>query len=376
MALPQVAAALEITLSHEADFAGWRAAARCLLAAQVAPERVAWQVDRHQPSLFERPLRAVDGADACRVPRHLVRLAEQAALHVDPGRFALLYRLLWRVTHGERTILLRRGDRDVARVEAMAAAVRRAAHRLRHLARFREVATGEGDWLVGWFEPEHHVLRQVVPQLATGFADRRWLLATPSEIALAEGGEPLFLPGLHRREVPTPGAGGAAWQAFLARAHPGSVTVPAPQPAARESCIVLLVATRAEAEQDPAVRGLTARALHDAGLAVNGLARTFAQEGGRRPAPRRRQLEQERRRIRPDLIVALGAPAAEALLERPVFLPLERGRIMPLEDGSRLLVTADPAAVLALPDATAQGREFRRLVADLLLAVPYQRRAA
>jgi DNA polymerase len=59
-----------------------------------------------------------------------------------------------------------------------------------------------------------------------------------------------------------------------------------------------------------------------------------------------------------------------------VSLALERGRIMPLEDGSRLLVTAHPATILALADATAQGREYRRLVTDLLLAVPYLRRAA
>jgi uracil-DNA glycosylase family 4 len=90
----------------------------------------------------------------------------------------------------------------------------------------------------------------------------------------------------------------------------------------------------------------------------------------------RRWLELERALVRPQLVVALGAVAAEALLERPVSLALERGRIMPLEDGSRLLVTAHPATILALADATAQGREYRRLVTDLLLAVPYLRRAA
>lgn len=93
------------------------------------------------------------------------------------------------------------------------------------------------------------------------------------------------------------------------------------------------------------------------------LAWTDARAGGRH-APR------------PGLIVALGAAAAETVLRRRIFLPLERGRIMALAEGGRLLVTADPVTIAALPDAMAQGREFRRLVADLLLAVPYQRRIA
>ena len=111
-------AAFEVALDHAADVAGWRVAARRLLAAGIAPERVLWSVGARQPGLFERPLPPLpDDPPACRVPRHLVRLVEQAALHADPERFALLYRLLWRVTHGERAILLRHGPaagRDAA----------------------------------------------------------------------------------------------------------------------------------------------------------------------------------------------------------------------------------------------------------------------
>lgn len=76
------------------------------------------------------------------------------------------------------------------------------------------------------------------------------------------------------------------------------------------------------------------------------------------------------------LIVALGAEAASALLHRPITLALERGRILAMPDGRRLLVTEHPAAILRLADAVARGREYRRLVNDLLHAVPFQRRAA
>lgn len=76
----------------------------------------------------------------------------------------------------------------------------------------------------------------------------------------------------------------------------------------------------------------------------------------------------------PRLVVAMGRAAAETLLGRTVRLSLERGRVMAFGEGRRLLLTESPAAVLALSDAVARGREYRRLVNDLLHAVPYGRR--
>ena len=75
-------------------------------------------------------------------------------------------------------------------------------------------------------------------------------------------------------------------------------------------------------------------------------------------------------------VVAFGAEAACAFLGRPVSLNLERGRVRPLPDGGRVLVTEHPRAILGLTDPVARGREYRRLVNDLLLAVPHRRLAA
>lgn len=369
----------EVTLSHPGDFAGWRRAARRLLASGVPPQSVTWRVDERQPSLFEAVAPEEPASeDGFRVPRHFVRLAEQVVLHGDPGRFALLYRLLWRVTHGERAVLHRPADRDVARVEAMAAEVRRAAHKLRHLTRFREVPVKDGSYWVGWFELEHHVLERVAPHFAATFVGRRWLLVTPVGTAWGDGAQLRFLRGGHRRDLPPPGSGDGAWQAFLGKHCPDAAGLHVPADghgSTREARTILLVSARPLDEQAAPVGALLDRALTDAGLRPERISRTHALEGSLR-RPKRRRLDHERLRLRPDMIVALGAAAAEALLERPVFLPFERGRVLPLDDGSRLLVTVDPASVLGLADATARGREYRRFVSDLLLAVPYQRRVA
>jgi hypothetical protein len=76
------------------------------------------------------------------------------------------------------------------------------------------------------------------------------------------------------------------------------------------------------------------------------------------------------------LVVAFGADAASAFLGRAVSLNLERGKVRPLPDGGRVLVTEHPRVILGLSDPVARGREYRRLVNDLLLAVPYRRLAA
>jgi hypothetical protein len=107
------------------------------------------------------------------------------------------------------------------------------------------------------------------------------------------------------------------------------------------------------------------RALADAGLDPDGV----------QVMPPSRRPHGGRKEAWSPLVVALGAATAEIMLGRGVRLALERGRITALGEGVRLLITESPAAILRLSDAVARGREYRRLVNDLLLAVPYRRRA-
>lgn len=127
---------------------------------------------------------------------------------------------------------------------------------------------------------------------------------------------------------------------------------------------VLLVAEHPRAAKAATSQRLLQQALVDAGLDEDRL--ELARVGPR--------LAADRARLSPLLTVALGSAAAEALLGREVRLTLERGRILVLSDGTRVLVTESPTSVLGLSDAVARGREYRRLVNELLYAVPYQRR--
>ena len=79
-------------------------------------------------------------------------------------------------------------------------------------------------------------------------------------------------------------------------------------------------------------------------------------------------LEAERRSIAPRLLVMLGATAARAVLGRTVTISRERGRPIPLEAGTRGLVTVHPSYLLRLPDEAAKAREYAAFVADLTQA--------
>ena len=76
-------------------------------------------------------------------------------------------------------------------------------------------------------------------------------------------------------------------------------------------------------------------------------------------------LDHERRLVKPRVVMALGATASLGVLGRKVAVTQERGRPIPLSDGSSAFVTVHPAYLLRLPDAAAREREHAAFVQDL-----------
>jgi uracil-DNA glycosylase len=76
-------------------------------------------------------------------------------------------------------------------------------------------------------------------------------------------------------------------------------------------------------------------------------------------------LDQERALIKPRLIVALGATAAQSLLGRAVTVSKIRGERINLDDGSKMIVTVHPSYLLRIPDEPVKRAETGRFLADL-----------
>ena len=80
-------------------------------------------------------------------------------------------------------------------------------------------------------------------------------------------------------------------------------------------------------------------------------------------------LEAERAQVAPRLILAMGASAAEALTGSGRNLTARRGQLELLEDGTPLMLTWHPAALLRQPDAARRAQAEAQFREDLAYAV-------
>ena len=237
-----------ITLQGPVDLDGFRRAVRSLIAQQIRHEWVSWHTsDDRVRDLFaganltaaKAPanaglpdaidvidtINAVDAPNArpapvLTVPAEFLQLCQSVILHRVPGRFGLLYRLLWRLRHDPG---LRHDPLDADRVQArhMAQAVHRDQHKMKAFVRFRTVQDEafktrpeSGPMHVAWFEPEHHIVQAIAPFFARRFAQMRWAILTPECSVEWNGGALRFGPGAEKADAPPADAGEQLWLTY------------------------------------------------------------------------------------------------------------------------------------------------------------------
>lgn len=475
-----------ITLDSETDFDGWRKAARALALNDVKPSDVTWRVADDAPELFEstyQPLEPPQGTFS--VPARFVELAEIAILHRNPARFALLYRLLWRLRQ-RHDLLEIATDPDVAEVAAMAKAVRRDEHKMHAFVRFREIGREQNSHFVAWFEPEHHIVELAAPFFARRFADMPWSILTPDICAHWDGHAVSFTPGISKSEAPATDRLEETWRSYYASIfNPARLKVQAMQkemprkywrnlPEAslikpliesaertasamiakaasephkpqkrlepleadkmprkqpddietlreeaadcracplykdatqtvfgegKQTARIMLVGEQPGDREDLAGKPFVGpagqmldRALEEAGIdrrkvyvtnavkhfkfVPRGKIRLHQKPNTLEIRACRQWYERELAAIKPELVVAMGATAAQSVFGKITPINRNRGRPIDLEDGIRALVTVHPSYLLRLPDADAKAREYRRFVQDLKIAADVLRKSA
>ncbi|RAK58016.1 UdgX family uracil-DNA binding protein [Phenylobacterium deserti] len=196
-----------VRLEHVTDFAGWRTAARSLRARSVPPEAVIWTVEGQGRDLFSDgggpPAPAAQSANFT-VPRDFMELAEDVALHRSEDRWALLYRMLWRITTGEPNLARIASDPNTARARSYARQVSQAAHKMKAFVRFREIPSDTGvEAYVAWFEPAHRVAERTAPFFARRFANMRFSILTPDVCVLWDTQQLAFAPGATPDQAPS-----------------------------------------------------------------------------------------------------------------------------------------------------------------------------
>jgi len=476
-----------ITLDDETDFDGWRKAARTLALNGVKPSDVIWNVAGDAPELFAPtapPLEPPDGT--FNVSARFVELAQIAILHRSPERFALLYRLLWRLRQNHDLLDIAT-DPDVAELAAMAKAVRRDEHKMHAFVRFREIGREQKSHFVAWFEPEHHIVDLAAPFFARRFADMPWSILTPDVCAHWDGHAVSITPGVSQSEAPTGDRLEETWRSYYAsifnparlkvkamrnempkkywrnlpeaslikpliegagrtagamianaatephkaqrRLEPdkasdmtrktldGDIETLRDQAAGCRACPlwkdatqtvfgegpptarIMLVGEQPGDKEDLAGKPFVGpagqmldRALEEAGIDRSKVYVTnavkhfkFVPRGKIRLHQKpntpeikacRQWYERELAAIKPDLVVAMGATAAQSVLGKITPINKNRGRLINLDDGIRALVTVHPSYLLRLPDADAKAREYQHFVQDLKTAADMLRKSA
>ena len=90
----------------------------------------------------------------------------------------------------------------------------------------------------------------------------------------------------------------------------------------------------------------------------------------------RQWYERELATIKPELVVAMGATAAQCVLGKTTPVNKNRGRLIDLDGGMAALVTVHPSYLLRLPDEAARAHEYQRFVDDLRIAAQHYRKSA
>jgi uracil-DNA glycosylase family protein len=303
-----------VTLASAVDIAGFRAACRRLWAEQIEPRRVVWRTaDDAEGDLFAAPVAPADGVAATPSPLHapagFLSLCESVIRHSDPGRFDLLYRLLWRLQHEPA---LRDDALDPDRVAArqMAQAVR------------RDMPDDAGEAKRGGEAPRSlPALREALQRCRECPIGEHATRAVPGEgpkraTLMFVGEQPGDQEDLQGR--PFVGPAGQLFDRALAELG-----------IARRDTYVTNAVKHFKFE----LRGK--RRIH----------KTPAQEEA---AACLHWLESEIALVDPAALVALGATAARQLMGTPIAVTRERGRWLRRADGRRVLITLHPSALLRM----------------------------
>ncbi len=217
----------------DGSWESWTKAARAAVQRGEPPEEVQWRDLRDQAVveqsalLFgnESALTLVPASDATRtvhsaapptftVSRQFLEVGRELVFHRDATRWDLLYRALWRLTHGEPYLMQLSIDPDVQELQRRAKSIHQDIHKMRAFVRFREVPTAEGSWFVSWYQPDHYTLEPNAAFFRDRFAAMRWSILTPDACVHWNGESLAWSPGVPKSAAPATDDKESLWRAY------------------------------------------------------------------------------------------------------------------------------------------------------------------
>ena len=169
-----------------------------------------------ESELLSPPPPPPGGGEPLRVPREFVSVAQRVSCARDERKWALLYRVLWRLTHGEPQLMQISVDEDAHALYAIDKSVRRDAHKMKAFVRFRKAGPPDDGHYVAWHRPDHLIVRMTAPFFADRFRAMRWTIFTPDESVAWDGRTLAFGAGVPRSQAPSEDAMEELWKTYYA----------------------------------------------------------------------------------------------------------------------------------------------------------------
>lgn len=177
-------------IGFDGSFVSWRNEARKLLQNEVHPSSVIWISNTQDESLFNSEILSQEQSEnrktskePLKVSKTFLELAEQVSYHTDPKRWALMYRLAWRINFENRNLLHIAFDDDVSSFLGSQRDVRIDVHKTHAFVRFRRVERDGQEHYVAWHEPRHRTLQLSAPFFMNRFGNLQWSIFTSFESA-------------------------------------------------------------------------------------------------------------------------------------------------------------------------------------------------
>jgi uracil-DNA glycosylase len=196
------------------DFNSWREKARQHLQDNTPPDSIDWDLDQHR--LFSSPNCQASSEQLIKLPRDFLDHARTIALHRDPNRWELLYRIAWRIRNQNPNLLHIEVDDDIRQLILMRKAIARDIHKMRAFVRFRRVEHEGADQFVAWYPPDHYILEANAPFFIDRFGSMRFAILTPDASLVWNLQEPAYAPGVPRSSAPAEDDFDDLWRTYYA----------------------------------------------------------------------------------------------------------------------------------------------------------------
>ncbi len=200
----------------EKTFESWRTAARDLVLREVHPEEIHWHEDT--PSLFSlnsnSDKKFSAGSRPLTVSADFLSLAKTVSFARDEGRWALLYRILFRLRIENPNLLQIAVDPDVLRAQLLKKSVSRDIHKMHAFVRFKKSEIDGEELYLAWHKPEHLIVHAAAPFFVRRFGDRRWSIFTPDESAHWNLETLTFGPGMEQHAFQTRDEWDEVWKTY------------------------------------------------------------------------------------------------------------------------------------------------------------------